>query len=298
GGLAQAAQSGPRTMGGWFNVTTPDGWRGKRFVEGEMVFAEEFDSNGDGRMDVWRFYRDGILSSEERDLNGDGRVDYQSRWDPYERRLLMVLRDTTFTGCNDLEIEAQGRQRWEIREDRNRDNITDRILIVNGPPDLFDRLGIDLYLKPNVIDAIPLEFWYELSADDGFTGYITDYRRFNRGNLSQVGEWNGRQVVWRRAPRNYQPPVAAPVAVQPVGPTDQVSMPVAVDPAGAPIGDLPAPTYTEGQFGPPVLTEPVSPQPYTPPPLDRTQYEGMPPGESAARSLPARMRPPGVGRRQ
>ena len=37
-----------------------------------------------------------------------------------------------------------------------------------------------------------------------------------------------------------------------------------------------------------------------PPPAlsDRTRYEGMPPGDSAARSLPARMRPPGVGPRR
>ena len=29
---------------------------------------------------------------------------------------------------------------------------------------------------------------------------------------------------------------------------------------------------------------------------DRTRYEGLPPGDSAARSVPARMRPPGTGR--
>ena len=39
---------------------------------------------------------------------------------------------------------------------------------------------------------------------------------------------------------------------------------------------------------------------FVPPPAapsDRTRYEGLPPGDSAARSVPARMRPPGTGRR-
>ncbi len=309
-GLAGAVETGARQLSGWLSVTTPDGWVGKRYVEKNVVFAEEFDSNGDGRMDIWRFYRRGILSSEERDLNHDGKVDFQSRWEPNQRRLVTVLRDSEFRGVNDLEIESLGARRWEIREDRNHDGITDRILTVNGPPELFDILGIDIYTETNVIDSIPVTYWDELASDDYFYGVITDYRRYSRGRLTHYGQWNGRQVAWNRCPPDFVPPepdIPRPelATVQPTQPFQPE--PGMVDTVGPVYTDEPYVTGTD-PFATPYSDPYTDPYAATPQPgyvdpfattapvmTDRTRYEGLPPGDSAARSLPARMRPPGVG---
>ncbi len=309
-GFALAGQTGTRAMSGWFNVTSPDGWQGRRYMDGAEIFAEEFDSNGDNRMDVWRFYRRGILSSEERDLRGDGKVNYQSRWDPRSLRLVSVFRDTQWAGVNDLEIEVIARNRWEIREDRNRDGVADRILIAVGPPDLFEMLGMDLAHQENIIDNIPMQYWYELQSDDAFTCAITDYRRYRNGALTHYGQWNGRTVVWQRTPPDFVPPVPEPVVVAAPQPVDTaaidpltgqpyISEPYTTEPYAEPTGTFLSEPYTD-PMADPFATEPDlygAPSGRFRGPTDRTQYEGMPPGESAARSLPARMRPPGAGRR-
>ena len=336
--LATAAVAGEfssRTMSGWFNVTTPAGWVGRRYMDGQEIFAEEFDSNGDGRIDVWRFYRRGLLSSEERDLNGDGKVNFQSRWDARNGRLLSVLRDTEWRGVNDLEIESTTPRRWEIREDRNQDGVTDRILFVNAPTDLFETLGIDLATQRNVIDAIPTDYWHELWSDDTFTCAFTDYRRFSKGGIVQYGQWDGRRIVWRRVEPGFVPPAPtaverpeAPVAHGPNCPIPNCPEPMCrVEPSDAPITDVRtdpyAPQTYTGTAGPvysdPYYTDPsytggtatllendpyAGQQPYfgpgyveprRPAVSDRTRYEGLPPGDSAARSVPARMRIPGQG---
>ncbi len=119
--FAEAGESGSRALSGWFNVTAENGWRGRRYMGGASIFAEEFATAPSGRIDVWRFYRNNILTSEERDLNQDGKVDLQTRWDPRTGLLSSVLRDTARRGVNDLEIERVGNNRWEIRQDRNLD---------------------------------------------------------------------------------------------------------------------------------------------------------------------------------
>lgn len=289
---ASAGEVVSRRMSGWFNVTSQDGWAGKRYMDGNEIVAEEFDSNGDGRLDVWRFYRRGLLSSEERDLNGDGRVDFQSFWEPRQFRLMSVLRDTSSRGVNDLEIESTGRNRWEVREDRNRDGIADRVLIVNGPPDLFERLGMDLARQVDVIDNIPPEYWYELQSDDAYTRYITDYRRYSRGALTHYGTWDGTRVNWSRTPPDFVPPAPAPqVAVVPPtpGPVESYD-----GPGEAALGEPYTDPFADPFGGAPDYQDPFA----SPPPVvsDRTRYEGLPPGDSGARSLPARMRPPGANR--
>ena len=327
--FANAGERGTRAMTGWFNVTTPEGWNGRRYMDGDSIFAEEFDSTGNGRIDVWRFYRRGLLSSEERDLDNDGRVDLQTHWEARTVRLLSVFRDTNRRGVNDLEIEATTNRRWEIREDRNLDGIADRILIVNGPPDLFDFLEIDLATQRNVIDVVPREFWEELQTDDGYTGNITAYYRFTRGELSHRGSWDTRgRFTWVRGGTDYTPPPPPPPQV----PDGQLAVIPAPAPAPAPqyygrddvrnpfdlqAGGVDPYAYMDGgQAGGPVYDPyqtldpvpapvpttpygyPPQPDPYYQPPgrfgRDRTQYEGLPPGDSAARSVPARMRPPGT----
>ncbi|MDR3078349.1 MAG: hypothetical protein LBV15_06270 [Planctomycetota bacterium] len=308
--LSPAGDYGPRTMSGWFGVTTPSGWQGRRYMDGGEIFAEEFDSNGDGRLDVWRFYRRGVLSSEERDLNADGRVDCVSRWDPRSHRLLYFARDTRHRGTNDLEIEAAGDRRWEIREDRNLDGITDRILFIQGPNNLFEVLGLDLALQEDVTSAIPAEYWRELWSDDAFTSVITDYRRYSRGQLSQYGELDGDAVRWRRAGPNFAPPAAQTASGPP--PAGPASGSARISSAPSEAGAATAPpsppetyrpesdTGSQGDSGyvvSPPVPEADPGEASRPSFSDRTRYEDLPPGESAARSLPAPMRPPGVGRR-
>lgn len=321
--LTHAGEAYSRAMTGWFNVTTPEGWKGRRYMDGANIFAEEFDSRGTGRIDVWRFYRRGLLSSEERDLNGDGRVDYQSRWDARDIRLLEVLRDTGSRGVNDLEIEADGSRRWVVREDRNLDGIADRILFLSGPQDFFDRLGFDLAVQRNVIDSIPREYWHELWTDDTYTGNITSYYRFNRGAITHRGEWDGRKIYWRKGTGDYAapPPPVPPYRDVAVGPPP--APPIQPQPDDWRYqGDIrdpfdlnaPGRDPYEGMQYPAGPLEPVPPYGAEPPmeqpqyqtgPVypsgpggrDRTRYEGLPPGESAARSVPARMRPPGVSKR-
>ncbi len=316
-GLANVAHGGSygsRAMSGWFNVTSPDGWPGRRYMDGDYIFAEEFDANNDGRLDVWRFYRRGLLSSEERDLNGDGKVDYQTRWDTNTGSLIAVLRDTHKRGINDVELEWKGRNRWELREDRNLDGITDSILIFNAPINYFDSisLGGGLATQGEIAATIPREYWRELHVDEAFTGNITDYYRFARGNLTHRGEWTGRRIAWSRAPSDAGPGRAAgrQTAVQTpppsvvTGPQYPSQLP--------PYGESPAVTAVRDPFnlaaGAGVDIDPYSglagPRAAPPPPpesgigyIPPMRQDGLPAGESSARSVPARMRMPGTAQR-
>jgi hypothetical protein len=284
---AAAGQFGARSLAGWFSVTSENGWQGRRYVDGNTVFAEEFDSDGDGKIDVWRFYRRGVLSSQERDLNGDGKIDYVARWDSPSQMLVSMARDTSFRGMNNLEMDVLPSGEWQIREDRNGDGVADRILVAAGPYEFFSGLALDLSVRDNAIGGVPSEYWVEYSADDGFTGTVTDFRRYQRGVQTHYGVWEESRVVWRRYDGATPPPQVAyaPAPTQPAAPG-----PPRADPAlggGQPRYDPNAPQQSYDPFvdaAPGQLTR------------DRTRYEGMPPGESAARSLPARMRPPGVGR--
>ncbi|MDR2390115.1 MAG: hypothetical protein LBE84_00320 [Planctomycetota bacterium] len=291
-------------MSGWLGAVTPEGWIGRRYMDGNDVFAEEFDSNGDARVDVWRFYHRGILTSEDRDLSGDGRIDCASRWDPRNRRLLSFGRDGKKRGIYDLEITSDSVRTWEIREDRNLDGIADRVLFIQGPSDFFERLGLDLAVEDSLVDAIPTEYWRELWSDDSFTSIITDYRRYSRGNLVQYGEWDGKAVRWRRVGPDFIPP-RIPSAPE----REATGSELAVAPAESPVETFPAPEEYGNEVG--TVSEPYYAEPY-PEPVedrqsetiqtgrsamsDRTRYRDLPPGESVARSLPAPMRPPGVGR--
>lgn len=316
----------PRTLAGWYSVTSPEGWTGRSFTDNRQIFAEEFDTNRDNAMDVWRFYRSGVLSSEERDLNFDGRVDYQSKWDTKSGTLMGVTRDTESAGINDLEIERLARNRWLIREDRNKDGVADRILTVVGPPNLFDRLEIDLTRERSVIDKIPTEYWAEVELDNGYSGNISERYRYSRGRPVERGISDGKRVVWRRYrpddPASSAPPAvaarnaAAPATASPTGSggfaePSTATFPTDVnDPFSAPSFGAGDPTYTEPSAlgsGEPFPTAPtpgfepptpsggdlVTPSIPLPASRDRRRYDGLPPGDSAARSLPLPMRPPG-----
>lgn len=319
-----AGEYGSRTLSGWFNVTAPDGWQGRRYMDGSMIFAEEFDANGDGRMDVWRFYRRGILTSEERDTTGDGRVDLVTRYDSASGFVTAVLRDSNKRGVNDIEVERTDSRRWVIYQDRNLDGTTDRIVYVNAPPDLFEAYGIDPATTVDISSAIPRQYWSEIWSDDGFSGSITDYFRYNnRGVLTHYGQWNGRRIVWNRCPPDFVPrpmtptlagnrpaqqPAPAPVAApQPQRPIPAERPGTVRDPFDLAAGRQDVDPYygMEGQpIAPPAQRAPdasTAREGYAPVAAPSRaapvwSADGMPPGDSAARAVPARMRPPGQTR--
>lgn len=326
GAAAQAGQFGTRTMTGWFNVGTREGWSGRRYMDGDAIVAEEFDSNRDENVDVWRFYRRGVLSSEERDLNHDGKIDLVTRWDGQTGNVVSAMRDTHQRGVNDIEVEYNGRNRWEVREDRNYDGVTDRIIIAQAPPDIFQAQGIDMTSQIDIAAGIPMEYWAEVWSDDGFSGNITDYFRYNRGVLTHHGVWDGRRVVWTRVPPDYVPPRPTPAtppgyremdqlarrdperfAPQPPG-VATVRDPFNLDPSGldpyagiGPRNPEPAPVW-----GGAIRQQQQEPPP--PPPQQArapaagggfgsgagARYDaGRYRDESSARAVPARMRAPG-----
>ena len=322
--IATAGEQLARSLAGQFSVTSEQGWPGRRYVEGGVTFAEEFDSNGDNRLDIWRFYRRGVLSSEEQDLNFDGRVDLITLWnprDPMVKRLTSLARDTGHRGFFDLEMEAESDTRWIIREDRNLNGVADHILTAVGPYKFFEDLALNLGNHPNVIERVPLEYWVEYRADPAYSGFVTDYRRYSRGLQTHYGEWDGRRLRWLRFDsRRPQPAAPAPLVAQtaPVG-QGSAAQPQPASTAGfAPAPGLDvtgAPVYVDGGMAVAAPGAPLAPaapdastgyyydSTYvdaspTPPLRDRTRYDGLPPGDSAARSLPARMRPPGEGPRR
>lgn len=314
-GLAASGERGSRTLSGWLNVTADNGWRGRRYMDGDQIFAEEFASGGAGRIDVWRFYRRGVLTSEERDLNGDGKVDFQTRWDPRNGLLASVLRDTTMRGVNDLEIERVNHDRWEIREDRNLDGVTDRILFVSAPNTTFDSLGGGLATQGDIVGLVPREGWREMWSDDGYTGRITDYFRYNSGGvLSYYGQWDGRRIDWRRCSPDFVPPTGAASApppafvAPPAAPVPQQLPPAAYpgdpdaavrDPFNLSEGALDADPYAgfDAPQAPRYAERPQHGQSAVPPPA-APQMSRLPTDESFARSVPARMRPPGAATRR
>lgn len=58
---------------------SPEGWRGRRYMQDGRVISEEFDTTGNGRMDRWRYYAHGRLILEEFDESGHGRVNRRER---------------------------------------------------------------------------------------------------------------------------------------------------------------------------------------------------------------------------
>lgn len=304
-----AGQYGTRAMSGWFNVRTNEGWTGRRYMDGTETIAEEFDSNRDDSIDVWRFYRRGILSSEERDMNFDGKVDYVSHYDSNTGFLTSAMRDTHFRGVNDVEIEYKGRNRWEVREDRNNDGITDRIIYADAPHDLYSVQTTDMATQVDVAATVPMETWTEVWADDGFSGYITDYFRYNRGVLTQHGAFDGRRVQWARVPPDYIPPSPTPATPDPLKGMDQYvrrDPDAFVPPPGPPPVRDPFNMNADGydpyagmgprsQTSSPVWSGQTAPGPDYPPPDIRSGIgpSASPQYESSARAVPARMRAPG-----
>lgn len=108
----------------------------------EVIIRKDIDLNGNGRIDVWRFYEDGeVLVKEAFDLDFDGVIDVWNFFD--ERgRLARKEADLSLDGQTDLwKYYENGKL---VRKERDRTG--------NGQPDYFefwedgqiDRIGEDL----------------------------------------------------------------------------------------------------------------------------------------------------------
>lgn len=213
-------QNPPSTLGASFNVRTEQGWTGRRYTDNQFILAEEYDTNGDGRLDLWRFYSRGHLVAEERDLTGNGRVDYVAAWEGANRRLLSAARDADGRGVFDLQIEASrtagGLGQWRITEDRDRDGFADAILVVSGELALFSDLGIDLATVTDLSASIPVRYWRERRVADGY-GNLGAYLRYSGGQptaYAAVVDQNGLPSQWITLPPDADP-TAIPVPVSP-----------------------------------------------------------------------------------
>ncbi len=179
-----------------------------------------------------------------------------------------------------------------------------------------DSLGDSPAARGDAAALIPREQWREMWSDDGYTGSITDYFRYNSaGVLTHYGRWNGRGIDWRRVAPDFVPPTAiasgppAPAAIY--GPPAPYAPPPPADAAetirdpfnlaaGAADADpyagmyapqpVPDPFGSEGTDG----FAPEQPAQLPPPPPAPPRMTGLPADESSARSVPARMRPPGA----
>lgn len=69
------------------------------------LLCEVRDTNQDGRLDVWTYYKDGDMLSRASDKNNDGKVDL------WEQRIngdrVLVAKDTDFDGKGDSEKEER-----------------------------------------------------------------------------------------------------------------------------------------------------------------------------------------------
>lgn len=208
----------PSTLGASFNVRTEQGWTGRRFTINQHLLAEEYDTDGDERIDLWRFYSGGFLVSEERDLLGHGRIDHVAAWEGASRRLLSAARDSQGRGVFDLQVEHDGPAgayrvgRWRIARDANADGFADLLLTVEGPPSLFADLGIDLATVDDLAAVIPAQYWREWRADDG-TGRLGPYLRYLNGqptHRATVIDDRGTPVAWEPIPPGADPSTLAP----------------------------------------------------------------------------------------
>ena len=208
----------PRTYAGDFNHVTPEGWQGRRFTDNRFVLSEQYDTNADTRLDLWRYYDQGRLVAEERDLLGSGDIHYVAAWIPADGRLVSAARDREGRGTFDTQIEYvenRVQHRWRVAEDRNGDGYADRVLILEGPHHLFQTLGIDLATVPSVIDAIPRAHWRETRADPAFTGTLGPTIRFRDGvAYDRVAAYDAKGAALRvdRIPAGVDPDTWEPPA--------------------------------------------------------------------------------------
>jgi len=186
--LAGCSGAPPRNLSASSNALSPEGWRGKRYYENGRVIAEEFDAVGeDGRVDLWRYYKDGSLLTEDRDRDSDGRIDYTAHYFPKSGVLEAFTRDTDFDGQNDIWLRYLGDDRWSLNWDRNRDGDVDFVFVFRCPPAAFGDMHFDPVDVTDMREVVPAAQWVEVDVDENFDRRFDSWTRYKEGRPSESG---------------------------------------------------------------------------------------------------------------
>ncbi len=186
--LAGCFSNPPRNLSASSNALSPEGWRGKRYYENGLIIGEEFDAVGnDGRIDLWRYYKDGCLLTEDRDRDSDGRIDYTAHYHPKTGALEAFSRDTDFDGQNDIWLRYSGNERWILTWDRNRDGAVDFVFVFRCPAAALAELRFDPGEVTDMREVVPAAQWLEVDLDDNFDRRFESWTRYKDGKACDRG---------------------------------------------------------------------------------------------------------------
>ncbi len=170
---------GPRLLSGNRNLTSPEGWHGKRYTKNGITISEEFDAVGnDGRIDMWRYFDDGHILAEEWDLNQDDRIDARISYSPVSAEIREIKRDTDFDGTYDIKVRYLGGFRWQENWDRNHDGTADFIFSMSAPSRLLNEINFNYTEFTDLRKNVPRRYWRELSLDTDFDHRFDQWTRF------------------------------------------------------------------------------------------------------------------------
>jgi hypothetical protein len=163
----------PQTLVLQEEYVSPEGWRGERILKNGLAHMEELDSRGDdGRIDLWRFYRDGRLVRELHDLDADDLIEVKARFDPRSGALVNLQRFETADQTPDVHIEYQGAYTWRQEEDRNGDGKVDRVFLFTGKPTILTEHGAEPTELTDAQPLIPKIRWSRVYEDTDFDGEL------------------------------------------------------------------------------------------------------------------------------
>ncbi len=98
------------------------------YDEKGVIIRLEVDTNGDGKMNEWIFYKDGNPTKGERDANGDGKVDTWLRYNK-EGMIIKSEADTDGNGKIDEWVIFKDGRPTQAERDTNGDGKADTWII-------------------------------------------------------------------------------------------------------------------------------------------------------------------------